>query len=241
MSRDLLRGETKSDTMGVAHWIRVDSLLMKISELLYELAKRGRAEHGRYFWHSGERYVAFLSEFFLRRSNRSTVARFLPGFVEVCPSFDRLAVAPPEYVVANAGWAGLWRRVAVLPEIAAAMSAKDTWTVDELLDLPYIGQYAAEGIALYVFDQPTFPIDNNVRRVLGRYLGLDQEGAIIEAASQIKTAALRDGGTERLKDTHRGVLAFGWEPCAARPRCVRCELSTRCKAVAPGSGDLAQT
>lgn len=206
---------------------------MQVYELLSELATRGRAEHGRYFWHSGDRYVAFLAEFFLRRSNRSTVARFLPRFVETFPSLELLALAPAKDVVSNAGWAGLRRRVAVLPEIAAALLQKDAWTVDELLDLPHIGQYAAEGIALYVYDRPTFPIDNNVRRVLGRYLGLETEAGIIDAATQVKSAAVGAGGIERLREVHRGALAFGWEPCSARPRCVQCELSSLCRAARP--------
>lgn len=192
------------------------------------LTDRGRAERGRYMWHDGDAYVRFLAEFFLRRSNRTTVQRFLPGFVEAVPTFEALAAAEPQEVVRLAWWAGLRRRVARLPEIAATFLSRDTWTAEELSRLPYIGAYAAHGIALYVFDEPTFPIDNNVRRVVGRCLGIHDEPGLARAVELLKGLAMEQGGVARLKDVHRGALALGWAACTVRPKCGGCPLNERC-------------
>lgn len=192
------------------------------------LADRGCVERGRYMWHEGDDYVRFLAEFFLRRSNRSTVQRFLPGFVEALPTFEALAATAPSDVVDLAWWAGLRQRVAKLPQIATEFVARDVWTARELLELPHVGTYAAEGIALYVFGEPTFPIDNNVRRVVGRYLGISTEEELGEAVQQLTQAAMRVGGIQHLKDVHRGTLSLGWEPCATKPRCESCPLADRC-------------
>lgn len=192
------------------------------------LADRGRVERGRYVWHEGDAYVRFLAEFFLRRSNRSTVERFLPGFIESLPTFEALAAAAPHDVVELAWWAGLRRRVARLPQIASAFVSREVWTAQELLELPHVGAYAAEGIALYVFGEPTFPVDNNVRRVVGRYLGASGEQELRAAVQELTRAAMETGGVQRLIDVHRGALSLGWEPCASKPKCESCPLAGSC-------------
>lgn len=192
------------------------------------LAERGRAERGRYMWHTADRYVRFLAEFFLRRSNRSTVQRFLPAFVEAIPDFEALASADPAKVVELAWWAGLRRRVAALPDIASRFYSQESWTAAELLELPHIGAYAAQGIGLYVFGEATFPIDNNVRRVVGRYLGTRSDEELVSATEGLTEFAMRTYGIDGVRDVHRGVLALGWEACTSRPRCSLCPLAATC-------------
>lgn len=58
------------------------------------IVSAGRSTHGRYFWHlTSNKYVIFLAEFFLRRSNRTTVERFLPEFISKFPNLITLAEA----------------------------------------------------------------------------------------------------------------------------------------------------
>src|SRR5690606_35219818 len=77
-------------------------------------------------------------------------------------------------------------------------------------------------------DEPTFPIDNNVRRVLGRYFGATSEPHISALASESRDAARESGGTHFVRDVHFGVIVHGWEVCRARPKCGACELKGRC-------------
>lgn len=195
------------------------------------LKEAGRRFEERYFWHADrDPYVLFLAEFFLRRSNRTTVARFLPAFVERFPTARTLATANPDQVVAATEWAGLVQRTRCLPEIVSALGQRDSWTADDLQELPHIGPYAAGGIALYVYGEPRFPIDNNVRRVLGRSLGLDGDAPLSEAIAKIVRTLLKQGGVDDVRLVHMGLLAIGWDHCRAVPRCEGCPLSDVCQA-----------
>lgn len=201
----------------------------RVRELAVMLIQVGCQEEGRYLWHrSQDRYAVFLAEFFLRRSNRSTVSRFLPQFLAEFPDLEALADADPEAVSAVARWAGLRTRTLRLPEIARTLSSKPSWTAEELLALPHVGRYAAEGIALYAFDEPHFPVDNNVRRVVGRFLSVETEDDIGEAVTSLMDAALAYGGLTCLKHAHRGALALGWTSCRASRKCEACPLNTEC-------------
>lgn len=206
---------------------------MDVQTISLDLVTAGLGSQGRFFWqNTPDKYVVFIAEFFLRRSNRTTVARFLPEFLSEFPDFDGLAEADPEAVVERARWAGLASRVRRLPEISKSVSSEPTWTAEKLLKLPYIGTYAAEGIALYAYDEPHFPIDNNVRRVVGRYFELQGEAEIFTAVQDLKEYLLEYGGVEALKAAHRGALALGWDACRAKPHCDVCPLRTCCRSAA---------
>lgn len=203
-------------------------------ELLATVVSRlkvvGHAFQGRYFWHtSDDPYVLFLAEFFLRRSNRTTVARFLPSFVELFPNAFALANADPEAVVAATNWAGLSSRTKCLPTIASRLVEQDSWTASELRELPHIGPYAADGIALYVYSEPRYPIDNNVRRVLGRSLGLEDDESLAEATNQLLRNEVLHSDLAGVRLAHMGALAIGWDHCRATPRCDGCPLSDVCQ------------
>ena len=197
--------------------------------LIDELSSIG-ATHGRqYFWHGqSDPYVTFLAEFFLRRSNRTTVSRFLPAFLERYPHMQALAAASPEVVVSTARWAGMRKRTMHLPKVARQLLDGPPPTAATLRTLPHIGPYAADAIALYAFREPTFPIDGNVGRVLGRFLGLSA-ARLPPAAERVRDRALRRGGVSGLQNTHLGALVLGWESCRVKPACGSCPLRLRCE------------
>lgn len=204
----------------------------RLSSLGLKLIEIGHEARGRYFWHNTDDiYVIFLAEFFLRRSNRTTVARFLPGFLTEFPDFSRLAQADREAVVVSARWAGLSSRLKHLPDLARKISSEPCWTAGHLVELPYIGKYAAEGIALYAYDEPHFPIDNNVRRIVGRYFSLRDDVQIVDEVERLKVYLMGYGGIDQLKAAHRGALALGWDACRSQPACARCPLESSCRLV----------
>lgn len=102
------------------------------------------------------------------------------------------------------------------------------WGSIDIRSLPHIGDYAANGIALYVFGKPTFPIDNNVRRVVGRSVGLTEEAQLTGVVELIANEALTNGGQSMLKRVHMGALALGWDHCRSVPRCGGCPLADLC-------------
>lgn len=206
------------------------SVSLETLEVAEALGKLGAARFGQFFWQRAESaYVVFVAEYFLRRSNRTTVSRYLPAFLEKFPTLAGLATAEPNEVVGAAHWAGLRTRTAALPESARAFAGRVCWDAESLRSLPHIGTYAAGAIALYGFDEPVFPMDNNVTRVIGRYLQLTAHEQVTQAANDVRLAALALGGVEHLKRVHFGALVLGWSHCRARPKCVDCDLRSGCK------------
>lgn len=200
-----------------------------VASLTSSLISAGEQLGDRFFWHSSTTpYVVLVAEFFLRRTNRTTVSRYLPAFLERFPDAEALASASSEDVVAAAHWAGLRRRTSHLPEVARSFLSEPDWSAATLAELPFIGPYAAAAIALYGFGEPNFPIDNNVKRVLSRFLSLETEDAIAVQAQRVCDTALCIGGIEAVQAAHRGALALGWDSCRVVPRCHGCPLSDRC-------------
>lgn len=210
--------------------------MSKASEVVTALGRRGAALFGMYPWQRTRSfYEVFVAEFFLRRSNRTTVSRYLPSFLERFPNIDDLAAADPDDVVIAAHWAGLRTRTAALPAAARLLACRNRWDSLSLRDLPHVGPYAAGAIALYAFSEPNFPIDNNVRRILGRFFGAKTSEEIFNIANYVCEVAYESGGVEFVKRVHFGAIVHGWDTCKARPRCSECELITSCvSAVAVG-------
>lgn len=204
------------------------------SDALYRLADvlmaEGKCLEARYFWHqTNDPYVKLLAEFFLRRSNRSTVVRNLPTFIKRFQTPEALIRAERADVLQAAHWAGMRERTASLPETVARFVGQTHWTSQELMELPYIGEYAAKGIALYVFGETVFPIDNNVLRVVGRFVGLTARREIEHNIEELMSIAIEVGGVSALRSAHMGALSLGWEYCRSRdPRCESCPVSNGC-------------
>lgn len=198
------------------------------------LVHEGHRFSEHYFWHQTEdKYVVLLAEFFLRRSNRTTVSRYLPDFLAAYPEPESLIMANPDDVVEAATWAGFHSRTLRLPEILRVFYSRDDWDADSLLELPYIGEYAANGIALYVLGQPSLPVDGNVRRVVSRYFGV-AEVDLADLLERLKLFLLDAGATELLKSAHMGMLSLGWRACRVKPDCRECPLARNC--VRSGTG-----
>lgn len=192
----------------------------------------GRQFDGRYFWHrSASPYVVLVAEFFLRRTNRVTVSRYLPSFLQRFPTSESLACADPAVVVEAASWAGLRKRTSHLPEVVRQFDAREWWDAAALRELPYIGRYAAEAIALYGFGTPVFPVDNNVRRLFHRCLEMVSEPIVQNLAASVCSQALASGGIADVRAAHLGALALGWETCRTPPKCPVCPLRANCRYV----------
>lgn len=209
-----------------------------IGTMTSALVDVGQDFDGRYFWHrSASPYVVLVAEFFLRRTNRVTVSRYLPDFLERFPTPKSLSCADPAVVVETAFWAGLRRRTSHLPEVVRRFESRGSWDAAALGELPYIGPYAAEAIALYGFGEPAFPVDNNVRRLFSRYFGLDGEPAVQDLAATILSRALASGGIAAVRAAHLGALALGWETCRTPPKCAACPLRSDCSHAAREARD----
>lgn len=204
-------------------------LKSRIAGLSKRLVEIGEAGFGTYVWQRTEDpYIVFVAEYFLRRSNRTTVERFLPAFLKRFPDAGALAQAEPDVVVSHAPWAGMRTRTMHLPGAAAAFVAIERPTAAALEEIPHVGPYAARAVALYGFGEPVFPVDGNVKRVLARYLGLAEDAELSATAEAVAAEALHAGDSNAVKHAHFGALTIGWTNCRVRHRCDGCPLASTC-------------
>jgi A/G-specific adenine glycosylase len=148
-------------------------------------------------------YAILVSEVMLQQTQ---VARVVPRYLrwlDRWPSVEALADATPADAIRE--WQGLgYNRRALNLHQAARRVASDGWP-DDLTELPGVGRYTADAVALFAFDRPVLPVDVNVRRVLDRTEG-----------------SFGPGSAHALMD-------LGATVCLARiPRCGVCPLASGC-------------
>lgn len=161
---------------------------------------------------------------------QTSVARVLPkftAFIEVFPSPSALASAPLGDALQL--WAGLGypRRCRNLREAARLMQQSHEGrvpnTLDELLQLPGIGQYTARAVLAFAHHQDVGVVDVNVSRVLSRLEGRPM------TARELQTLA-NDLVPQGLAwEWNQVMMDFGARQCTVRhPDCEVCPVRKQC-------------
>lgn len=200
------------------------------------------ADHGRELPWRGEGatpWRVLVSEIMLQQT---PVARVLPVYeiwVRRWPTPEALAAEPSGEAVRAWGRLGyprralrLWQSAGVIAERFAGVVASD---VDELLQLPGVGQYTARAVAAFGFGRRTPVVDTNVRRVLNRVVrGTNDAGPATPADLVLMESLLPVDETTAARFS-AAVMELGALVCtAATPRCPDCPLVDRCAWVRAG-------
>ncbi|MEO8654146.1 MAG: A/G-specific adenine glycosylase [Ramlibacter sp.] len=198
--------------------------------------------HGRNYlpWQaSRDPYRVWLSEIMLQQTQVATVldyyARFLDRFADV------RALAAAELDEVYALWSGLgyYSRARNLHrcarEVVAVHGGEFPRTAEVLETLPGIGRSTAAAIAALCFSERVAILDGNVKRVLTRVLGFEDD--LSSAASQrdlwSKAQALlpRRALGESMPRYTQGLMDLGATLCVPRnPNCLLCPVSALCVA-----------
>lgn len=97
---------------------------------------------------------------------------------------------------------------------------------DELLELPYVGRYAANATLCFAFGQKRAIVDDNVARVYGRSFGVNlnpQSDVAWEFAEQLLPSG-------KFRMYNLGLLDFGALVCkSGTPRCDSCFYTSNCQ------------
>jgi A/G-specific adenine glycosylase len=103
-------------------------------------------------------------------------------------------------------------------------------SLEELLDIPHIGNYAARAILCFAFNRPVEIVDVNILRFFARYYGIKVKPDIRRNPGvwDFAREAL-PRGRKRAQQHNYGLLDFTAEICkSGRPRCEVCPLSDSC-------------
>ena len=161
-----------------------------------------------------ECYAVWVAEVMSAQTTVGRAAEAWVRWMERWPTVEALSRASLREVLVQ--WQGLGypRRARDLHR-AARIVATSGWP-EELTELPGVGPYVAAAIRCFAREEPTLPIDVNVKRVLARRFpdGVD-----------ISSDPWRAG---------QALMEFGQRVCAARPACATCPVRPGCRG--PGAG-----
>jgi A/G-specific adenine glycosylase len=185
-------------------------------------------------------YRVWLSEIMLQQTTVAAVIPYYERFTKAFPSVQALAAADEGAVMA--AWAGLgyYARARNLHACARAVAERGCAfpaSVQELCELPGIGQYTARAIGAIAFGIPVVPVDGNVERVTARIFGIEaplpgSKPALAAAASVLgEPAAAR----ARPSDFAQALFDLGATICTRAPACALCPWSAPCQARRAGN------
>lgn len=151
---------------------------MKFKELIWSYYRR----HGRKFiWREDPTpYHVLISEIMLQQTQTSRVEVKYQEFLALFPTLESLARAPLSKVLQ--AWQGLGynRRGKYLQAAAMQLTSKYDGDIPQdpelLKQLPGIGEYTANSIPCFAYNQATVFIETNIRTVYLHHFFMSQEG-----------------------------------------------------------------
>lgn len=102
-------------------------------------------------------------------------------------------------------------------------------SIEDLMDLPFVGRYAANAVASVAFDEPVAVVDANVVRVYRRVFSLAPPPKRLSTAHELWDFASVILPTRQAKEFNWALLDLGGTVCVAKnPTCSSCPLRKVC-------------
>jgi len=211
-------------------------------------------QHGRHDlpWQSADAYRVWLSEIMLQQTQVASVIPYYQRFITAFLNIAALAAATEDDVLAHWSGLGYYARGRNLHKAARIVVEKFNGefprNFEDILELPGIGRSTAAAICALAFHERRAILDGNVKRVLGRYCGIEGwagnkqvEETLWQQAESLLPASPRPAG-ERVRerggfDTDiatytQALMDLGATVCTrSRPRCAACPVQADCVAV----------
>jgi A/G-specific adenine glycosylase len=186
-------------------------------------------------WRSSyDPYHVWVSEIMLQQTQVETVVPYFERWMTALPDVSALGAAD-EQTVLNL-WAGLgyYSRARNLMAAAKVVVQDHRGVIpadyEALRSLPGIGQYTAGAILSIAFNKPYPIVDGNVRRVLSRIYGWEDESPrrLWEAAERLVHQA-------EPRTINQAMMELGATVCSFKsPRCLVCPVQGVCIAFRVG-------
>ena len=179
-------------------------------------------------------YHVWISEIMLQQTQVETVVPYFDRWIAALPNVSSLAAADEQSVLGL--WAGLGYYTRARNLMAAAKIVARDYSgalpsdYEALRSLPGIGQYTAGAILSIAFNKPYPVVDGNVRRVLSRIQGWEDDSPrrLWEAAEKLVQRA-----EPRL--INQAIMELGATVCSFKaPRCLVCPVQGACVAYRTG-------
>jgi A/G-specific adenine glycosylase len=198
---------------------------------------RWAAREGRHFlWREPglSPFAVLVAEMLLSKTRAEVAEPVLRIVLERFPTPERLGLADPSELEAILYPLGLHRKrartlVACASELVQQHESQIPTTVSELMELPYVGRYAANAVASVAFHQPRPVIDANVSRIYQRVFSLPPPPERLSSAHDLWAFAEQVLPKRRAKAFNWAILDLGGTVCTAKkPMCPACPLQRHC-------------
>jgi A/G-specific adenine glycosylase len=193
----------------------------------------GRQHRRSFPWReTDDPFRVLVAEVLLQRSRGKTVAAVYERLFARWPDASSLARARETSIASVIRPLGLVRRASTLRQMAKAVVRRGgvPSTVDELLELPGVGPYAAGATSAVAFGADEAVVDGVSARVYRRYFGLD---GTVPASNDHELWSVVGAATPRreVKEWNWAVLDLAALVCLpGTPRCPSCPLKASCRA-----------
>jgi A/G-specific adenine glycosylase len=197
-----------------------------------DLSRWGRANRRSFPWReTRDPFRILVAEVLLQRSRGRTVALVFDELFRRWSDAESLASARVSSIRGVIRPLGLVRRAETLKALGAAVAERGgvPHTLDELLELPGVGPYAANATLAVAFGQRAAVVDGVTGRVYRRYFGIAPNGPP-STDCELWASVDRTTPDRNVRQWNWSVLDLAATVCLPkRPRCAECPLHDDCR------------
>lgn len=193
--------------------------------------------------HTEDPYRIWVAEVMLQQTQVTTVLDYYEPFLRRFPTVEDLAGADRDEVLKAWEGLGFYARARRLHRAARTLVEEHGGTlprtVEDLKELPGIGDYTAAAVAAFAFGAREPVVDGNVMRVLSRFRALETPVDRTDTRRRVEEYLGR--WLEEAEDPgvfSEAMIELGALVCSpSNPDCDGCPLNDRCRAFAEDRTD----
>jgi A/G-specific adenine glycosylase len=195
--------------------------------------QRAHGRNGLPWQDTRDPYRIWLSEVMLQQTQVATVIPYYERFLARFPTVADLARASEDEVLALWSGLGYYARgrnlLRAAREVIERHGGQFPGRFDDLAELPGVGRSTAGAIAAITTGERRAILDGNVRRVLARHAGIDENPASTIGAARFWAVAEERLPARGIETYTQGMMDLGAEVCTARrPACAACPVNADC-------------
>ena len=165
-------------------------------------------------------YRIWLSEVMLQQTQVAAVIPYYERFIQRFGTVEALAAASEDEVLQLWSGLGYYARGRNLRKAAIEISKNGfPISAEKIAELPGVGRSSAAAIAAFAFGERAAILDGNVKRVLARRFGSEQD---------LWTLAERLLPEKDIETYTQALMDLGATVCTRRPACNVCPLKSSC-------------
>jgi A/G-specific adenine glycosylase len=179
-------------------------------------------------------FEVLVTEILLAKTRAELVAPIARELLDGFKSAHDLAAAKSSDIERLLYPLGLHRKrakhlVACAKKLVSDFGGEVPGTVEELMQLPFVGRYAANAIACVAFGSHVPVVDANVSRIYQRVFRLPEPPERLALAHDLWRFGERMVPRNRAKEFNWAILDLGGTVCTAKaPSCGTCPLRRQC-------------